>query len=312
MSLKLDREALQQKLKPDDRVMSGRALKSEMLRQLEIATQVLRHTHMVTPCLAVIQIGDDPASSIYVRHKISACKRTGIKSVLHQLHETTTEEELNALLDDLNADEEVHGVLVQLPLPPHIDPHVAIQRVDPRKDVDGYHPANLGFLMAWRGTLEPCTPRGIMTLCDAYGVKLEGAHAVVVGRSMTVGRPMAQMLMRANATVTVCHRFTHDLPEKVAQADVLIVATGVPELIKGAWIKPGAAVIDVGITRLEDGSLSGDVEFEAARERAALITPVPGGVGQMTVATLLENTVRAACESAQVMLDLAEISELIH
>lgn len=305
MSLQLDTQALHQERAADDNLMSGRQLKAEMLRQLAMATQILRHTHQVIPCLAVVQIGDHPASNVYVRHKINACKKTGIKSLLHHLPESTTEAELSTLLDELNQDDSVHGILVQLPLPAQIDPQAAILRVNPDKDVDGYHPANLGYLMAWRGTLEPCTPRGIMTLCRAYGVGLEGVHAVVVGRSMTVGRPMAQMLMRANATVTVCHRYTYDLAEKVAQADVLVVATGVPRLIKGAWIKPGATVIDVGITRQEDGSLCGDVEFDVARERAGLITPVPGGVGQMTVATLLENTVRAACKGAGVHIDLA-------
>ncbi len=304
MSLRLDTSALHQELDAKDHVMSGRALKAEMLSQLARATQILEQEHRIRPCLAVVQVGDHPASSVYVRNKIRACQKTGIKSLLCHLPESTTEEELLAQLDALNHDPEVHGILVQLPLPTQLDPQKAIMCVDPHKDVDGYHPANLGFLMAWRGTLEPCTPRGIMTLCRAYGVELAGAHAVVVGRSMTVGRPMAQMLMRANATVTVCHRFTRDLPEKVAQADVLVVATGVPHLIQGDWIKPGATIIDVGISRLEDGSLCGDVDFEAAKTRAGLITPVPGGVGQMTVATLLENTVRAACEQADVMIDL--------
>lgn len=300
----LDFQQLRREQDLDSNVMSGRQLKQQMLEQLAAATKHLEREHDLRPCLAVVQVGEDPASSIYVRNKITSCRKTGVLSILHHLPETTTTAELEALLDRLNQDDAVHGILVQLPLPGHLDPQRAIQYVSPEKDVDGYHPANLGELMAWRGTLEPCTPRGIMTLLSAYEVDVQGAHAVVVGRSMTVGRPMAQMLMRANATVTVCHRFTRDLAEHVSRADVLVVATGVPGLIKGAWIKPDAVVIDVGITRMEDGSLSGDVEFDEASKRARYITPVPGGVGQMTVATLIENTVRAACRAARIDLDM--------
>lgn len=304
MLLTLDDNDLSQNLDLDSTVMSGRPLKKRMLAQLARAVQILEQQHHVRPCLAVVQVGDHPASSVYVRNKILACKKTGVVSMLHELPGDTTDAELHALLERLNADPAVHGILVQLPLPEHMDPQAAIQLISPSKDVDGYHPVNLGDLMAGRGALEPCTPRGVMTMLRAYKVDLVGMHAVVVGRSMTVGRPMAQMLMRANATVTVCHRFTKDLQEHVKRADLLVVATGVHNLIKGEWIKPGATVIDVGITRLEDGSLSGDVDYDVARERARYITPVPGGVGQMTVATLLENTVRSACQTLGVEIDL--------
>ena len=305
MLLTLDAEALRPHARPlEDRIMSARALKAEMLRQLTSATEALIARHDLRPALAVIQVGDHPASTIYVRHKINACRRTGIHGAVHHLPLETTQRELFALLDELNHDERVHGILVQMPLPEHLDAHSAIQRVDPRKDIDGYHPDNLGRLMAWQGALEPCTPRGIMTLLSAYEVPICGQRAVVVGRSMTVGRPMAQMLMRADATVTVCHRHTRELASIVAEADLLVVATGVPELVQGAWVKPGSVIVDVGITRMEDGSLCGDVEFDRARERCRLITPVPGGVGQMTVATLLENTVRATCNLHGVHIDL--------
>lgn len=303
-SFKLDFDALKHDAaRAEEGILDGRILKASLLEQLAHAVEVLRKRD-VRPRLDVIQVGDDPASTVYVRNKIRSCNKIGVESVKHELPVETTRDQLHDLLDELNADARVHGILVQLPLPDHLDPHDAIEFIDSHKDVDGFHPHNLGNLMAWRGALEPCTPRGVMTMFGAYDVPLRGERAVVVGRSMTVGRPMAQMLMRADATVTVCHRHTRDLAEHVGAADVLVVATGVPELIRGEWIKPGAVVIDVGISRREDGSLCGDVEFEAARERARLITPVPGGVGQMTVATLMENTVRAACERHEISIDL--------
>ncbi len=268
--------------------------------------------HDVVPRLAVLLVGDDPASHIYVQNKVKSCKKVGIRSQKIILPDETPAHEVYDKLRELSDDPEVDGVLLQLPLPPQIDPLTAIERIAPDRDVDGFHPRNLGMLMAWRGELEPCTPRGIMTLLRAYGVDPSGKSAVVVGRSLGVGRPMAQMLVRADATVTVCHRHTVELRQRVADAEILIVATGVAELVKGEWVRPGATVVDVGITRREDGTLVGDVEYEAARERAAFITPVPGGVGPMTVATLLENTVRAACARRGIDIDNRKLREENH
>lgn len=244
--------------------------------------------------LAVVRVGDDPASVVYVRHKVRDCAQVGIDSEQVLLPGDTTEEALLSEIDRLNLDSSIDGVLVQLPLPEHINTDRVIEEVDPQKDVDGFHPLNLGLLLGRTALLQACTPAGVMMLLAACGVRPRGLHAVVVGRSVIVGRPVAQLLLRAHATVTVCHRHTPDLAEHVARADILIVATGVPHLIKGAWIKPGAVVVDVGITRGDDGRLVGDVEFDAARDRAAMITPVPGGVGPMTRAMLLWNTVLAA------------------
>lgn len=248
----------------------------------------------ITLALAVVRVGEDPASEVYVRGKVRACAEVGIASRHHHLPATATEAEIVALVEQLNADDDVDGILVQLPLPKGISESRIIAAVDPRKDVDGFHPLNLGQLFSGRALLEPCTPAGCMLLLDAAGVPLSGKRAVVVGRSVIVGRPVAQMLVRADATVTMCHRFTEDLGGCIAQADVVVVAAGVPGLIRGSWVKPGAAIIDVGINRLPNGKLAGDVEFEEARSRAGVITPVPGGVGPMTVAMLLWNTLVAA------------------
>lgn len=246
------------------------------------------------PALAVILVGSDPASSIYVRNKRNACIKAGVRSISHDLPETTTQAELLALIDALNNDASVHGILVQMPLPAQIDPETVIERIHPDKDVDGFHPYNIGRLAVRMPTLRSCTPYGVMRLLALAHSDLKGLNAVVVGSSNHVGRPMGLELLLAGCTVTTCHRFTKNLAEFVSQADILVVAVGRPELVKGAWIKPGATVIDVGINRLDDGRLSGDVEFAPAAERAAWITPVPGGVGPMTVAMLLENTLLAA------------------
>lgn len=245
------------------------------------------------PGLAVIQVGADPASAIYVRNKRNACKEAGILSFEHDLPDTTTQNELLQLIDNLNKDVTVDGILVQLPLPGHIDPDTVIERIDPRKDVDGFHPFTVGRLAQRVPALRPCTPFGIMKLLEHIDVDAKGKHAVIVGASNIVGRPLALEMLLAGATVTVCHKFTTDLKAQVAQADILAVAVGKPGIIPGAWVKPGAIVFDVGINRLEDGSLCGDVEFAAASERAAWITPVPGGVGPMTVAMLMHNTLKA-------------------
>lgn len=246
------------------------------------------------PGLAVILIGHDPASEIYVSHKHRACENAGILSFSHRLESDTTQAELEAVIDRLNADDAVDGILLQLPLPAHLDANPLLERIRPDKDVDGFHPYNLGRLAQRRPLLRPCTPKGIMTLLERSGIELKGLEATVVGASNIVGRPMSLELLLAGCTTTVCHRFTRDLRAQVAQADLLVVAAGKPGLINGGWIKPGAIVIDVGMNRRADGSLVGDVDFEPAAERASWITPVPGGVGPMTVATLLQNTLQAA------------------
>jgi methylenetetrahydrofolate dehydrogenase (NADP+)/methenyltetrahydrofolate cyclohydrolase len=250
------------------------------------------------PGLAVVLVGKDPASEVYVGNKRRACQEVDILSFAHDLPAETSEQDLLTLIDDLNNDPTIHGILVQLPLPPHIDTSTVIERISPRKDVDGFHPYNVGRLAQRIPLLRPCTPAGVIHLLESTGVDITGKHAVVVGASNIVGRPMSLELLLRGATVTVCHRFTPDLATFVGAADILVVAVGKPNLIPGNWIKPGAIVIDVGMNRLENGALTGDVEFAAAVEKAAWITPVPGGVGPMTVAMLLENTL-LACELAE-------------
>ncbi|WP_375135845.1 bifunctional methylenetetrahydrofolate dehydrogenase/methenyltetrahydrofolate cyclohydrolase FolD [Aeromonas sp. HMWF017] len=248
------------------------------------------------PGLAVILVGADPASQVYVGSKRRACEEVGFLSRSYDLSATASQEELLALIDQLNADSHVDGILVQLPLPDHFDTTQVLERIQPDKDVDGFHPYNVGRLAQRIPALRPCTPKGIMTLIETTGVKTHGLHAVVVGASNIVGRPMTLELLLAGCTTTTCHRFTRDLEGQVRRADLLVVAVGKPNFIPGEWIKPGALVIDVGINRLADGSLVGDVEFETARSHASFITPVPGGVGPMTVASLMENTLIACSE----------------
>lgn len=248
------------------------------------------------PGLAVILIGSDPASQVYVSHKRKACDEVGIMSRSYDLPADSTQHELVQLVDELNRDPQIDGILVQLPLPPHFDASLIIEQIDPRKDVDGFHPTNIGKLALRIPGLRPCTPYGVMRLLDSVGEVYKGRHAVIVGASNIVGRPMALELLLAGATVSVTHRFSgSSTPDLVRQADIVIAAAGKPGLVKGDWIKPGATVIDVGINRLENGKLTGDVEFAAAAEHAAYITPVPGGVGPMTVAMLMKNTLEA-CE----------------
>jgi methylenetetrahydrofolate dehydrogenase (NADP+)/methenyltetrahydrofolate cyclohydrolase len=248
----------------------------------------------VEPGLAVVLVGDDPASQIYVRNKTTSCAQAGIRTFDHRLPATTSQAELLALVKKLNADPAVDGILIQLPLPPGLDAREILPAVDPRKDVDGIHPDNLGHLVMGEPRFVACTPFGIMKLIEESGLPLPGTNAVVVGRSNMVGKPMAALLTNANATVTLCHSKTRDLGAVVAGADLVVAAVGRPEMVRGAWIKPGAVVIDVGINRRDDGKLLGDVEFAAAAARASAITPVPGGVGPMTIAMLLTNTVTAA------------------
>ena len=271
----------------------------------EVAASIAKHiaAGKRAPSLAVVLIGSNSASQVYVRNKQKACKEVGIKSELHELPIETTEADLLALIARLNADKGIDGILVQLPLPAHISQTNVIEHIHPQKDVDGFHPYNVGRLAQRNPALRACTPFGVIRLLREIGVDFYGLHAVIVGASNIVGRPMSLELLLAGSTVTVCHRFTRDLASHVALADILVVAAGKPGLVKGEWIRPGSIVVDVGINRLEDGRLVGDVEFEGAQKRAAWITPVPGGVGPMTVATLLQNTLQAAeghdfCEDA--------------
>ena len=252
----------------------------------------------IVPGLAAVLVGDDPASLVYVGNKEKACEQVGIRSLRHRLPASTSETELVALVRRLGHDADVHGILVQLPLPAPLRAQVVIEALAPEKDVDGLHPVNQGRLLAGLPGLRPCTPLGVLRLLDTTGVALAGARAVVVGRSVLVGKPVAFLLLERHATVTLCHSRTADLAGEVGRADVVIAATGQPALVRGEWIRPGAVVIDVGINRGADGRLCGDVEFEPARARAASITPVPGGVGPMTVAMLLANTVTAAEQAA--------------
>jgi len=248
----------------------------------------------VVPTLAVVLVGDDPASAVYVRGKARAAREANVGVRDHKLPATTTQGELDALVDTLNRDPEVDGILVQLPLPPPLDAEAVIRALDPAKDVDGLHPTNLGYLAQGRPRFVPCTPSGCMRLLREVDAELAGARAVVIGRSLLVGKPIALLLANASATVTLCHSRTRDLADEVRRADVVVAAVGRPEMVRGAWIKPGAIVLDVGINRTPGGALVGDVEFAAAAERARAITPVPGGVGPMTIACLLDNTVTAA------------------
>ena len=266
-------------------------------QRIEAVAQAVKARHgkgLHTPCLAVVLVGDDPASAVYVRNKKLACQKSGIESRSYELPSETTQNDLLKLVDELNGDPAVDGILVQLPLPAHIDSQTVLERIEPHKDVDGFHPYNVGRLVVKMPLMRPCTPKGVMTLLEAYGIDPKGKKAVVVDASKIVGRPQALELLLSRATVTICHSATQNLADEVAAADILVVGVGIPNFVKGEWVKPGAVVIDVGINRLDDGSLCGDVEFDVAKERASMITPVPGGVGPMTIATLLENTVHAA------------------
>ena len=276
------------------RTLDGKAIADELLEGLKGRVEGFRRRNGRPPGLAVVLVGSDAASEIYVGKKREACERVGIRSDPFDLPVSTSQEELLGLVDDLNADPSIDGILVQMPLPAHIDDETVIERIVPHKDVDGFHPFNIGRLATQLPALRPCTPRGVMKMLRRTREMLQGKHAVVVGASNHVGRPMSLELLAEDCTVTTCHIYTRDLPRLVSDADILVVAVGKPGLIRGEWVKKGATVIDVGINRLPDGSLRGDVEFEEARERAAWITPVPGGVGPMTVATLLENAVDAA------------------
>lgn len=274
-------------------LLDGKKLAQHRKAQLALDIDAACSQGLRKPGLAVILIGQDAPSQIYVNHKRRACEAVGIYSRAIDLPESITQNELLERIETLNHDPVIDGILVQLPLPEHLDTNAILEKISPAKDVDGFHPFNLGRLAQRRPFLQPCTPKGVMSLLDAYEIDLHGLEAVVVGASNIVGRPMALELLLGGATVTVCHRFTRELQVHVARADILVVAVGKPAFIPGEWLKNGAIVIDVGINRLENGSLIGDVEFATAQKRARFITPVPGGVGPMTVVSLLENTLFA-------------------
>ena len=282
--------------RPTARILDGKRIAESLLDELEARVQARLAAGKQAPGLAVILVGDDPASAVYVRNKRRAAQKVGIRAIDYDLPADTRDDELLALIDRLNADPSIHGILMQLPLPDRRDASALINRIDPRKDVDGFHPQNVGALVLREFGLRPCTPRGITTLLGYTDQPVRGRSATIVGVSNHVGRPMALELLIAGCTVTSCHRFTPPevLEASVRGADILVVAVGRPGLIPGEWVKPGAVVIDVGINRLDDGRLVGDVGFDAAARRASWITPVPGGVGPMTVATLMENTLDAA------------------
>lgn len=277
-------------------ILDGKAIAADIKTHLKAEVERQVASGKRRPGLAVILVGENPASQVYVRNKRSSCEQAGFLSELIELSASTTQEELLSRIDTLNSDDAIDGILVQLPLPEHIDEHAVIEHIAIEKDVDGFHPYNVGRLALRSPLLRPCTPKGVMTMLDRTGQDMVGKDAVIIGQSNIVGRPMALELLAARCTITVCHSKTRDLEKKVRNADVLVAAVGVPNFVPGDWIKPGALVIDVGINRLEDGSLCGDVDFESAKENAAWITPVPGGVGPMTVATLLENTFQAYLE----------------
>lgn len=275
-------------------IMDGNKISQEIRHALRDETQLFKEQHGITPGLAVVLVGEDPASQVYVGRKARACQEIGFLSREYRLPAGTGEAELLKLINDLNADAVIHGILVQLPLPGHISTDRIIAAIDPHKDVDGFHPYNVGGLVTGSPLFIPCTPRGIMELLDRTGVTLAGKEAVVVGRSNIVGKPMALLLLSQNATVTVCHSKTRDLPKVTSRADVLIAAVGRARMITADMVKEGAVVIDVGVNRLDNGKLTGDVAFDEVAAKTSYITPVPGGVGPMTIAMLMKNTLDAA------------------
>ncbi len=275
------------------RIIDGKKVAQAVRQEVAGSAAALR-ARGVVPGLAVVLVGEDPASQVYVRNKEKAAREAGVEPFDHHLPATTTQRELLDLVARLNADPTVDGILVQLPLPKGLDATAVIEAISPDKDVDGFHPASVGRLWSGLPGFVPCTPLGVMRLLADAGVKPDGLDAVVIGRSNIVGKPMSALLVAASATVTVCHSKTRDLPSVVRRADIVVAAIGRPEFVRGEWIKPGAVVIDVGMNRLDGGKLVGDVEFAAAAERASAITPVPGGVGPMTIAMLLQNTMNSA------------------
>jgi methylenetetrahydrofolate dehydrogenase (NADP+)/methenyltetrahydrofolate cyclohydrolase len=276
------------------RIIDGKAVARKLRAEYAERIATLKSRHGILPGIAVILVGDNPASQVYVRNKILACKETGIHSELHKMPAEATEAELLARIDRLNADSAVHGILVQLPLPTHISVAKVLERIAPDKDVDGFHLYNVGGLITGNTVFPPCTPYGVQKLLEHENVEIAGRNVVVVGASNIVGKPMALMLMQKDATVAICHKMTRDLAQFTSLADILVVAAGVPGLIRGDMVKDGVVVIDVGINRLPDGSIVGDVDFEGVSRKASLISPVPGGVGPMTITMLLHNTLVSA------------------
>ncbi len=275
-------------------LINGKALAKEVRAEVKTRAEAFAAKHGRAPGLHVVLVGEDPASQVYVRNKQRAAGKAGIAGEVHRLPAETSEADLLALIAELNAAPGIDGILVQLPLPAHLDDQTIVDAIDPSKDVDGLHPFNAGLLFVGRHGLRPCTPSGCMRMLEHVGCNPKGKRALVLGRSTLVGKPIALMLLEKHATVTIAHSRTEDLAERVGEADIVVAAVGRAELVQGDWIKKGAVVIDVGINRLEDGSLTGDVDFEGASKRASYITPVPGGVGPMTIAMLLSNTVDAA------------------
>ena len=275
-------------------LIDGKALAKEVRAEVKARAEAFRATHNRAPGLHVVLVGEDPASQVYVRNKERAADKAGIAGQVHRLAADTSEADLLALIFELNGDDEIDGILVQLPLPDHLDDQAIVDAIDPAKDVDGLHPFNAGLLSVGRKGLRACTPSGCMRMLEHIACDPKGKRALVLGRSTLVGKPIAMMLLEKHATVTIAHSRTEDLAERVRESDIVIAAVGRPNLVKGGWIQDGAVVIDVGINRLEDGTLTGDVDFEGAKAHASYITPVPGGVGPMTIAMLLSNTVDAA------------------
>ena len=275
------------------KIIDGKAIAENLLQDLKKEIDVRSKKGIRNPSLAVVLIGSNPASSIYVKNKRLACEKIGVKSIAYDLPNETSEKELLTLIETLNNDTSIDGILVQSPLPSHINNDVIFENISPLKDVDGFHPKNIGLLAIKQPQLRSCTPYGVMKLIKATQLAIQGLDAIVVGSSNHVGRPMALELLLGGCTVTICNRYTQKLQQKIELADIVVAAAGIPDMIKGSWIKPGAIVIDIGINRLESGKIIGDIEFDIAKTRAGFITPVPGGVGPMTVATLMENTLLA-------------------
>jgi len=281
------------------KIIDGKAIAENLLQDLKKEIDVRSKKGIRNPSLAVVLIGSNPASSIYVKNKRLACEKIGVKSIAYDLPNETSEKELLTLIQSLNNDNSIDGILVQSPLPSHINNDVIFENISPLKDVDGFHPKNIGLLAIKQPQLRSCTPYGVMKLIKATQLAIQGLDAIVVGSSNHVGRPMALELLLGGCTVTICNRYTQKLQQKIELADIVVTAAGIPDMIKGSWIKPGAIAIDIGINRLESGKIIGDIEFDIAKTRAGFITPVPGGVGPMTVATLMENTLLAQKLSSQ-------------
>jgi methylenetetrahydrofolate dehydrogenase (NADP+)/methenyltetrahydrofolate cyclohydrolase len=281
------------------KIIDGKAISAQIRAELKEETEAFVKTTGVRPGLAVIIVGNDPASQVYVRNKRRACEEVGYYSEAYELPENTTQEELNALVDRLNTEDKIHGILCQLPLPKHLDENEVILRIDPKKDVDAFHPYNVGKIMIGDYAFLPCTPAGVMALLDRSGIEIAGKECVVVGRSNIVGKPQAMLLLHANGTVTVCHSRTKNLAEVCRRADILVAAIGKADFFTGDMVKEGAVVIDVGMNRRADGKLTGDVDFASVEPKASYITPVPGGVGPMTITMLMQNTLTSAKNSVK-------------